>query len=104
MKIRGYRIELGEVEAALSNLEEVRETTVVAREGLDGTKQLYAYYVGEPSLSAGQFREILSRELPDYMIPSYFIHLERIPLTSNGKIDLKALPVADEKRGWKMNT
>ncbi|MCY8701099.1 non-ribosomal peptide synthase/polyketide synthase [Bacillus spizizenii] len=97
VKIRGYRIELGEVEAALSNLEEVRETTVVAREGLDGTKQLYAYYVGEPSLSAGQFREILSRELPDYMIPSYFIHLERIPLTSNGKIDLKALPVADEK-------
>ncbi|MED1018427.1 non-ribosomal peptide synthase/polyketide synthase [Bacillus atrophaeus] len=97
VKIRGYRIELGEVESAMFNLEEVREATVVAREGADGAKQLYAYYVGEPSLTAAQFRAMLSRELPDYMIPSYFIHLERIPLTPNGKIDLKALPVTEEK-------
>ncbi|MGN9865284.1 non-ribosomal peptide synthase/polyketide synthase [Bacillus swezeyi] len=97
VKIRGYRIELGEVEAALTNLEAVREAAVVAREGENGAKQLYAYYVGEPSLTAGEFRAILSRELPDYMIPSYFFHLERIPLTSNGKIDLKALPVTEEK-------
>ncbi|MGW8460335.1 non-ribosomal peptide synthase/polyketide synthase [Bacillus atrophaeus] len=97
VKIRGYRIELGEVESAMFNLEEVREAAVVAREGEDGAKQLYAYYVGEPSLTAAQFRAMLSRELPDYMIPSYFIHLERIPLTPNGKIDLKALPVTEEK-------
>ncbi|MBT2572354.1 amino acid adenylation domain-containing protein, partial [Bacillus sp. ISL-51] len=97
VKIRGYRIELGEVESAMFNLEEVREAAVVARKGEDGAKQLYAYYVGEPSLTAAQFRAKLSRELPDYMIPSYFIHLERIPLTSNGKIDLKALPVTEEK-------
>lgn len=97
VKIRGYRIELGEVESAMFNLEEVREAAVVAREGADGAKQLYAYYVGEPSLTAAQFRAMLSRELPDYMIPSYFIHLECIPLTPNGKIDLKALPVTEEK-------
>ncbi|MEC2307910.1 non-ribosomal peptide synthase/polyketide synthase [Bacillus atrophaeus] len=97
VKIRGYRIELGEVESSMFNLEDVREAAVVAREGEDGAKQLYAYYVGEPSLTAAQFRAILSRELPDYMIPSYFIHLERIPLTPNGKIDLKALPVTEEK-------
>lgn len=78
------------------NLENVREAAVVAREDADGAKQLYAYYVGEPSLTAAQFREELSRELPNYMIPSRFIPLERIPLTSNGKIDLKALPAADE--------
>ncbi|MCY7909667.1 amino acid adenylation domain-containing protein [Bacillus inaquosorum] len=97
VKIRGYRIEIGEVEAALCNLEKVREAAVVAREAGDGAKQLYAYYVGEPSLSVAQFRDDLSRKLPDYMIPSYFIHLEHIPLTSNGKIDLKALPAAEEK-------
>ncbi|MDR0140773.1 non-ribosomal peptide synthetase [Bacillus sp. JHAA] len=96
VKIRGYRIEIGEVEAAMFNLENVREAAVVAREDADGAKQLYAYYVGEPSLTAAQFREELSRELPNYMIPSRFIPLERIPLTSNGKIDLKALPAADE--------
>ncbi|MDM5301989.1 non-ribosomal peptide synthase/polyketide synthase [Bacillus subtilis] len=97
VKIRGYRIEIGEVEAAIFNLEKVREAAVVAREDEDGAKQLYAYYVGEPSLTAAQFRDDLSRKLPDYMIPSYFIHLEHIPLTSNGKIDLKALPAAEEK-------
>ncbi|MCY7931339.1 non-ribosomal peptide synthetase, partial [Bacillus inaquosorum] len=97
VKIRGYRIEIGEVEAALCNLEKVREAAVVAREAEDGAKQLYAYYVGDPSLSVAQFRDDLSRKLPDYMIPSYFIHLEHIPLTSNGKIDLKALPAAEEK-------
>ncbi|MDQ8091444.1 non-ribosomal peptide synthase/polyketide synthase [Bacillus amyloliquefaciens] len=97
VKIRGYRIEIGEAEAAMFNLENIREAAVVAREDEDGAKQLYAYYVGEPSLTAAQFRDELSRKLPDYMIPSYFIHLEHIPLTSNGKIDLKALPAAEEK-------
>ena len=97
VKIRGYRIEIGEAEAAMFNLENVREAAVVAREDEDGARQLYAYYVGEPSLTAAQFRDELSRKLPDYMIPSYFIHLEHIPLTSNGKIDLKALPAAEEK-------
>lgn len=97
VKIRGYRIEIGEAEAAMFNLENVREAAVVAREDEDGAKQLYAYYVGEPSLTTAQFRDELSRKLPDYMIPSYFIHLEHIPLTSNGKIDLKALPAAEEK-------
>lgn len=61
VKIRGYRIEIGEVEAAMFNLENVREAAVVAREDADGAKQLYAYYVGEPSLTAAQFREELSR-------------------------------------------
>ncbi|MEC3633095.1 non-ribosomal peptide synthetase, partial [Bacillus velezensis] len=97
VKIRGYRIEIGEVEAAMFNLENVREAAVVAREDADGAKQLYAYYVGGPSLTAAQFRKELSRELPNYMIPSRFIPLERIPLTPNGKIDLKAMPATEEK-------
>ncbi|AVF26547.1 non-ribosomal peptide synthase/polyketide synthase [Paenibacillus larvae] len=97
VKIRGFRIELGEVEMALLNLEPVREAAVIARDEKDDSKQLYAYYVGDPSLTARQFRERLSRELPDYMIPSSFIHLEEMPLTANGKIDLKALPVTEVK-------
>ncbi|MGF7533043.1 amino acid adenylation domain-containing protein [Bacillus mexicanus] len=97
VKISGYRIEISEVEAAMCHIENVREAVVVARENEDGTKQLYAYYAGESSLTAAQFRDDLSRKLPNYMIPSFFIHLEHIPLTSNGKIDLKALPAAEEK-------
>ncbi|PFL17626.1 non-ribosomal peptide synthetase, partial [Bacillus cereus] len=92
VKIRGYRIELGEVESALQKLELVRESIVVARETEDGIKQLCAYFVGDESLTVGQLREAMSQELPDYMIPSYFVQLTHMPLTPNGKIDRKALP------------
>nr|WP_080743752.1 non-ribosomal peptide synthetase [Bacillus clarus] len=95
VKIRGYRIELGEVESVLQKVELVREAVVVARENEDGLKQLCAYFVGDESLTVGQLREAMSQELPEYMIPSYFVQLEQMPLTQNGKIDRKALPVLE---------
>ncbi|MGN4562422.1 amino acid adenylation domain-containing protein, partial [Bacillus cereus group sp. MYBK5-2] len=92
VKIRGYRVELGEVESALEKVELVREAVVVARESIDGLIQLYAYFIGDESLTVAQLREELSQELPDYMIPSYFVQLMQMPLTPNGKVDRKALP------------
>ncbi|HEY2494992.1 MAG TPA: amino acid adenylation domain-containing protein [Paenibacillus sp.] len=92
VKIRGYRIELGEVETALLKIDSIQEAVVIARENNDGSKQLCAYLKGKSSLTAKKMRMELSQKIPDYMIPSYFIQLEQMPLTSNGKIDRKALP------------
>ncbi|WP_211234360.1 non-ribosomal peptide synthase/polyketide synthase, partial [Paenibacillus taiwanensis] len=95
VKIRGYRIELGEVEAQLSKLDAVRETIVIAREDVGGDKQLCAYFVADRLLTVGELRSELAEELPAYMIPAYFVQLERMPLTSNGKVDRKALPAPE---------
>ncbi|MCY9512222.1 condensation domain-containing protein, partial [Paenibacillus larvae] len=72
--------------------EGIKEAMVVAREEESGLKQLCAYYVSDNALSVTRLREQLSRELPGYMVPSYFVPLEQMPLTSNGKIDRRALP------------
>ncbi|MBP2654775.1 MAG: non-ribosomal peptide synthetase [Firmicutes bacterium] len=92
VKIRGFRIELGEIEAKLLEHKEIKETIVVAREEVSGNKYLCAYIVANGELSAKELREHLGKTLPEYMIPSYFLQLEKLPLTLNGKIDRKALP------------
>ncbi|MBY0204782.1 non-ribosomal peptide synthetase [Paenibacillus cucumis (ex Kampfer et al. 2016)] len=93
VKIRGYRIELGEVETAILKIETVQEAVVIAHEQEDGSKQLCAYWKGNSAFSAKEIRSALAHEIPDYMIPSYFVHVDHIPLTSNGKVDRKALPL-----------
>ncbi len=95
VKIRGHRIELGEIEAAMHNAEAVQKAAVTVKEEEDGLKQLCAYYVSDKPIAAAQLREQLSSGLPDYMVPSYFVHLEHMPLTSNGKINRKALPAPE---------
>ncbi|PUA36528.1 non-ribosomal peptide synthetase [Paenibacillus elgii] len=96
VKIRGHRIELGEVEAKLLKVESVREVIVVAREGESGQASLCAYFVADRDLTASELRGALAQELPGYMIPSYFVRLEQMPLTPNGKPDLHALPAPEE--------
>ncbi|PJI07373.1 MULTISPECIES: non-ribosomal peptide synthetase [Clostridium] len=91
VKIRGFRIELGEIESNILKLEGIKETIVLARDGAVN-KYLCAYYAGEKEYSVGEFREELKKSMPDYMVPSYFIKLESMPLTLNGKINRKALP------------
>ncbi|WP_159888720.1 condensation domain-containing protein, partial [Paenibacillus puerhi] len=93
VKIRGYRIELGEVETQLLHVEGVVEAVVMARDDGQGNKLLCAYYVAESELGASELRSRLADSLPSYMVPSYFVQLERMPLSPNGKIDRKALPV-----------
>ena len=93
VKIRGYRIELGEIENRLAELETLQEVIVIARDEEEtGEKYLCAYMVIDGELQVNDLRRQLSKKLPDYMIPQYFVQLERLPLTANGKVDRKALP------------
>ncbi|GLH33293.1 pyoverdine synthetase D [Pseudomonas sp. BR1R-5] len=100
VKIRGFRIELGEIEAALLTLDAVREAAVVARDGVDGA-QLVAYVVpaSRPADSQAFIEHCLAplrEQLPGYMLPARLHLLQAMPLTPNGKLDRKALPVVDE--------
>ncbi len=95
VKIRGYRIELGEIENKLLSHEAVKDTVVIAKDDNNGNKYLCAYIVMDYKLTIAELREHLLRDLPDYMIPSYFIQLEKLPLTSNGKVDRKTLSELD---------
>ncbi|MBD6620278.1 amino acid adenylation domain-containing protein [Komarekiella sp. 'clone 1'] len=105
VKIRGFRIELGEIEALLATHPAVWESVVVVREDEPGDKRLIAYVVSnrEQSLTITELRQFLKATLPDYMIPSAFVMLESLPLTSNGKIDRHALPVPESREGLKVS-
>jgi tyrocidine synthetase III len=94
VKIRGNRIELGEIESALIKHEKVREAVVVAR-GTEGEKYLCAYMVTHSEVNKSELRSFLSKSLPEYMLPSYFVTMTKLPLTPNGKIDRKAFPDPD---------
>jgi amino acid adenylation domain-containing protein len=100
VKIRGFRIELGEIEAVLSQHPEVEEAVVIVREDQPGNLHLVAYVVQtrivrESSITNNELRNFLKEKLPDYMIPSAVVILEKMPLTPNGKVDRKALPTPD---------
>ncbi|WP_116827756.1 non-ribosomal peptide synthetase, partial [Pseudomonas syringae] len=95
VKIRGLRIEIGEIEAALARHPAVHETVVTAREDIPGDKRLVAYYTQSAEHSAvdiDTLRGHLQQQLPEYMVPAIYVLLEAMPLTSNGKLDRKALP------------
>jgi amino acid adenylation domain-containing protein len=96
VKIRGFRIELGEIESALTQHPHVGEVVVVVREDKPGDKRLVAYITGNlTSDSIPSIRNYLKGKLPDYMMPSAIVLLDMMPLTPNGKIDRRALPVPD---------
>ncbi|MCP5051502.1 MAG: amino acid adenylation domain-containing protein, partial [bacterium] len=92
VKIRGFRIEPGEIEAHLSRHDAVTEAVVSAKDDKDGNRFLCAYIVTGGEVDLGGLKEFLARHVPDYMVPSFIVPLEKIPLTSNGKLDRKALP------------
>jgi amino acid adenylation domain-containing protein len=92
VKIRGYRIELGEIESVLRNQDVIEDAVLLVKEDEKGEKSIVAYVVGREELSSNEIRAELSKQVPYYMLPSYFVQIEEIPLTSNGKIDRKALP------------
>lgn len=100
VKVRGFRIELGEIESVLAEHESVREAVVVALEDRGSEKRLAAYVVTVPGAArnVSDLRSHLKERLPDYMIPSAFVYLDALPLTSHGKIDRRALPAPDAER------
>lgn len=103
VKIRGFRVELGEIEETIKQYPGVRETVVIAREDTPGDKRLVAYIVTtsasgqSPTIHA--LRASLQEKLPGYMVPSAFVPLDALPLTSIGKIDRKALPAPTYNAG-----
>ncbi len=95
VKIRGFRIELGEIETVLSQHPNIRATVVTVREDIPSDKRVVAYVVAEDKSQNIDLRAFLKERLPSYMIPSAFVFLEAMPITPNGKIDYRSLPVPD---------
>ncbi|MDA2893459.1 amino acid adenylation domain-containing protein, partial [Mycolicibacterium sp. BiH015] len=93
VKIRGYRIELGEIQTALATIEGVDHAVVIAREDSPGDKRLVGYITG--TADPIHAREMLARRLPAYMVPTAIVPIDALPLTVNGKLDVKALPAPD---------
>ncbi|QUX95333.1 non-ribosomal peptide synthetase [Marinomonas sp. CT5] len=94
IKIRGFRIEIGDIESALLACREVVQAIVVAQTSPNEDKQLVAYVIPvDSNLDTSELRRQLINVLPDYMVPAHFMLLDEMPLTPNGKVDRKALPM-----------
>ncbi|MEH1813016.1 MAG: amino acid adenylation domain-containing protein [Nostoc sp.] len=105
VKIRGFRIELSEIEAILTQHPQVRDAVAIAREDIPGVKSLAAYIIPELTQpTSNELRLFLKSKLPNYMVPASFTFLEALPITPNGKVDRRALPVpefeSDESTGF----
>ncbi|HXF10630.1 MAG TPA: amino acid adenylation domain-containing protein, partial [Desulfuromonadaceae bacterium] len=104
VKIRGHRVELGEIELALTKHPAVQEAVVMAQELSPGDKRLVAYPVlkpngnGRPALEVAELRKFLEGQLPEIMVPSAFVFLDKLPLTPSGKVNRKALPAPEPPR------
>ena len=100
IKIRGYRVELGEIESVLSSYKGIKQNVVLVKSRkikVDGdnketSKYLVGYYISEEKLNEEAILEYIKIKLPEYMVPSHLVRIEKIPFTINGKLDKKALP------------
>ncbi len=99
IKLRGFRIELGEIEALLSECPEVRDAAVIVREDVPGNKHLVAYLVpvAGKKLEVDELRSRLKQKVPEFMVPSRFVVLEKFPMTTSGKVNRRALAALDQE-------
>ncbi|WP_129706742.1 non-ribosomal peptide synthetase [Priestia megaterium] len=97
VKIRGYRIELDEITEKLLEYNYVKEGVTITRTDSSGAPYICAYYVSEKELDIPSLKVFLGKHLPEYMIPTYFIQISRMPLTHNGKLDRAVLPEPEFK-------
>jgi amino acid adenylation domain-containing protein len=100
VKIRGFRIEPEEIEFVLEQHPSVQRAVVQVKQDADGDKQLVAYVAHDGEVASDDLREYLAAKLPDYMLPSAFVMLDELPLTTNGKVDRSRLPELGE---WSAN-
>ena len=103
VKIRGFRVEIGEIENLLNRYPQIKSSVVVPRQDKNGLKRLVAYFTvketaGSADIPLPALREFLSTKLPEYMVPSAFMALDKIPYMPNGKIDVRNLPLPDDLR------
>lgn len=91
IKIRGLRIELGEIENAIGNMEGILQTVAAVRKNSEGRQLICAFYTGEEK-TAEEIKDFIGEKLPKYMLPHIFKHIDKMPLTSSGKINRNALP------------
>lgn len=92
VKIQGLRIELGEIESVMGSMKGIELTAVTDKQDQNSRKYLVGYYTAEEEIDEKKLREHLSKQLPKYMVPHFFMHLEDMPMTTSGKIDRKNLP------------
>lgn len=92
VKIRGFRIEPEEIASQIRKIEDMEDAVVLVKEDRQGEKAVFAYYTAEKEIAPKELKSELSKVLPDYMVPAYMMQIENIPVTSNGKINKKALP------------
>ncbi len=100
VNINGYRIELGEVENVIKNESVITSCAVISTESSMGESEIYAYLVGDSLINIKELRQSLLRQIPEYMIPSYMVQIENIPLTQNGKLDRNRLLEIKEKMNF----
>lgn len=98
VKVRGFRVELGEIEECLGKYEKVKECVVAAKINESEEKYLVAYYLSDEELVVSDIISFLGKSLPEYMIPRFYMRIDKIPLTPNCKIDRNSLPIPDTKR------
>ena len=96
VKVRGYRIELGDIENAILQYSETLKQVVVDAKEVNSEKVLVAYLVSDSEVDKSDLRAFLQKRLPEYMIPGFYVILDELPLTSNGKVNRKALPTIVE--------
>ncbi|KAJ5571757.1 AMP-dependent synthetase/ligase [Penicillium sp. DV-2018c] len=98
VKIRGLRIEMGEIEAIISSYPGIKQSVVIAKDRREGgQKFLVGYYVADAALPSAAIRRFMQSRLPGYMVPSRLIPVSKFPVTPSGKLDTKALPIAEEE-------
>ena len=92
VKIRGFRVELGEIESHLLNMDEIEKVVVIVDHSKNNEPYLACYYVSKKKINLSLIRKRLQENVPDYMVPSFYMEIEDIVLTKNGKVDRKSLP------------
>jgi amino acid adenylation domain-containing protein len=102
IKLRGYRIELGEVEGRIAAIKGIKDAVAVARQDNIGSMYIAGYYTIESEeylyITPDYIREVLQKQVPDYMVPSRIQRLDKLPITANGKVNRKALPIINEQK------